>query len=182
MGGFEIDIDVKKFRAGLFETSYGYRAVRETIRVQGVGETITSRRKKEKWEKKRAKHGRFISWYFRRKGIDLFIPNGRAFQAIQDQYIANIDDALTLADKTGKPQPSMIRDALRWAAQEWAEAVQDKIKSGGLGRNVDKVRQRKTMMVKMGMLPDKYGTPPPRGISTGRYVEGIRGRWRQGRL
>lgn len=157
--------------------------MQETIRLQGMGETITSRRKKNEYEKKQPQHGRVISWLFRTKaGVDPFSLEGEDFDKINRQLEDDITEALIFAYISGSPQPDRIKQALAKAAQFWAEAVQDRIESGYLGENRKKAKTLKENLAKYGYITSEYGVPAPRGIRTGRWIEGIRHRWRQGRL
>jgi ribosomal protein L39E len=56
--------------------------------------------------------------------------------------------------------------------------------AGGLGvGDESEYGKRKTRLAKAGRrdVTSEYGIPVPVGIRTGRFVEGIRSRWRRGR-
>ena len=182
MAKFELDIDTDQFKRGVLASRKGHAAIRETLRLQGSGETINSRRKKRPGEKKKPMHGRFISWFFREKiGIDPFKLEGGDYETVLDAMTRAMVKALDDAYTTGLTQEAAAKHALLMAANEWAKAVQKRIKAG-LGTPSAKSVIVKRVLQKYGRIGTKYGSPPPMGIKTGRWVEGIRGRWRQGRI
>jgi hypothetical protein len=122
---------------------------------------------------------------FREKlGVDPFEESGPEFEAIVDQMADDVLEAITFAYVSERPQPERIKQALKKAAEFWAEAVQDRIENGELGTNRKKYDEKKKALVKyMGdVISQEYGALPPRGILTERFIKGIRSRWRQGRI
>ena len=178
-----LNFDLAQFRKGLLRLGKGYEAIRETIRVQGMGETLNSRRKKDELDSKKPRHGREISWLFRTKaGVDVFAQTGADFDAILDMMTREMMKAVTDAFRTERQQANDMKRLLLKAAQLWAEAVQDRIEAGYLGQNTKANRERKSALIKYAGLTAEYGNPAHRGIRSGRWLRGIRGRWRQGRV
>lgn len=183
MAKFDISIELAHFRNGILGAWKGHEAVRETLRLQGTGETINSRRKKEPYENKKPQHGRFISWFFREKlGVDPYDTSGDDFAKILDDLVKDYEEILSDAFRDEDAKRLRMKVALLAAAETWAESVQNRVKSGKLGTCKDRANSIKKAMIKAGMISSKHGSPPPRGIRSGRWVDGIRGRWRQGRL
>lgn len=183
MAKFELGVDMALFRRGIIRLGRGYKSVRETIRKQGIGETINSRRKKEAPEKRKPDHGRAIAWMFRTKfGKDLFKTSGEDFNRVLNELVDDYQNAIEKAFDDESGQNSNVKRALLIAAQEWAMAVQDRLEGGYLGPNKKRAKAKKEGLIKAGLISAEYGTPPPRGIRSGRWLRGIRGRWRQGRL
>lgn len=183
MAKFQLDFDVQRFRKGLIRLGKGYHAVKETVRVSGYGETINSRRKKNEWDNRKPVHGRVISWYFRTHfRVDAFEMSGPEFHEILADMVKTCEEAIDEAYRKERPQHEKIRRALTLAAQSWAIEVQDRIEAGRLGVNTKDRKAKKEALVKAGVFPSRYGQRPPKGIGSGRWVEGIRGRWKLGRV
>ena len=71
-----------------------------------------------------------------------------------------------------------MKRALFAAAEELARIVREHIIGGGLGENGQKWEKRKARLIAAGYGLRRYGIK--RGIWTGRFLNGIRHRWRQG--
>lgn len=162
-------------------------AVGESLDPRGRAEVICSRREKLPWERRSKRKGRtgkavvsgwVIADQLAKHGTDPFaLPPGKVTYVTE--FLADeIGDAAERAFKSGRPEREAVKRALYAASEELAEMVREYITSGGLGANGAKWARRKERLVAAGYGLRKYGLR--RGIWTGRFLNGIRHRWRRG--
>jgi hypothetical protein len=173
----KITYDRELLEKGIKENIKALDAVRQTLGVQAEGQVVASSRKKIPSDKAKPIHGAFIANILRKKGIDPF----KYPDSITKKNIAFLtkrsDVAVQNAAKTGKSQELTIKVALTIIAQALAGWARNHVTSGGLGaRHATKKFsfRRWQHMVNLGRVTKRYGFPPPRGILTGRFAEGIR--------
>jgi len=172
--------DIRKLIAEL-------EAVGESLDPRGRAEVICSRREKLPWERKSKRKGRagkrvvagwIIADMFVRLGADPFaLPPGKV-NYVTEFLATEIGDAAERAYKSGRPERESVKRALYAASEELARLVREYIKDGGLGSNGDKWGRRKARLIAAGYGLRRYGFR--RGIWTGRFLNGIRHRWRRG--
>jgi len=153
-------------------------------------------------------HGRAIANFLRAKGHDPFKYRPDVVRFAQRLVARGIRRANRQGYATAHKQDRIIHKALEGAAQYLADWARSNIMEGHLGKkrplrvaqhiaergvsSADlRVASRATVagrriakakaLVRTGWWTDKYGLPPPYGIASGRFVEGIRGRHRLGR-
>ena len=176
----KIKLDVDLLRSDVWLEKKRLAAIAKTVTDSGEGEVIVSMRKKMPHEKKRAAHGRIVTNYLAAKGIDPFDYPPGVQKVIEDRIAQEVQKALDVAAKTSRPQDEEVRKALEDAAEWLAAWAKDYIEKGGLGPSTGKYGKFKSRMVAAGIATGEYGDPPPRGVLTGRYVKGIRHRWKLG--
>lgn len=166
---------------GIGSTRRGYIALAATVERAGRGDVLVSKRIKQKWEKRKAVHGRAIANMLADRGRDPFDYDLPVVKEVTDFLESEIQDAKGKAFRTGRPRRSQVRGALRAGAEFLARAAYRKIVRGRLGKNPSGYRERKKRRVKSGRYTRAFGNPPPYGVATGRFVRGIRATWSQGR-
>lgn len=179
---FAFVIDWRKYGQGLVTEIRRTIAVRMTVAGGGVGEVVCSARKKMSWERgTKVPHGAMIANILRNQGHDPFdYPADLAAQA-HDLIEHATQQAVSDAWDTARDQSARVRTALTEAAELLANTTAQRIKDRALGDSVGKYEKRKAIMVNRGRGSSDYGRVPPVGVLTGRFVDGIRARWRRGR-
>ncbi len=172
--------DVRKLIAEL-------EAVGESLDPHGRAEVVCSRREKLPWERRSKRKGRsgkpvvagwVIADMLAKQGTDPFkLPPGKV-SYVTDFLAEEIGEAADRAYKSGRPERETVKRALFAASDELARLVREHITSGGLGENGMKWERRKARLIAAGYGLRRYGIK--RGIWTGRFLDGIRHRWRQG--
>lgn len=145
----------------------------------GQGQVITSKRVKEPWEKGRQAHGHLIGIMLQKQGYEPWSYEGRLLDDIQDQVSNQVSILMIESAKRRRSQnPTPVVQTIKSGAEQLAEAARKQIIAGKLGANSKKLRGIKLSYIKRGRATSKYGTPPALGIRTGRFVEGIRHRYK----
>ena len=187
----KVSVDIAMLNKGIDQVSRRLAAVSETVQRSGIGEVLTSIRKKmshERASKKQGRpavqvlHGRAIANFLAAKGNDPFRYPLRDLNLVQNHLAKGVDGAIDRADRTAKPQTRMVRKVLEDASKQLAAVAQREIRSGRLGQNTMGYRGKKVRLTRAGIGTALYGTPAPYGVLTGRFIAGILHRWRQGRV
>lgn len=183
-----ITVDTSTFNSGIRATTRGLAAMQATLSQTGEGEVLTSRRRKLPGEKGRAMHGRGVANILRTLGHDPFGYPQSVEQQVGDFVARETDTALEQAWRMGVHRREVIKRALERGADDLATWAADNIKRGGLGQKKIKARGntramiigRMRRLVSNGVWTDKYGFPPPYGVRSGQFVDGIRSTWKLG--
>ncbi len=165
-------------------------SIGESLDPHGRAEVVTSKRKKMDHERankrlgikgQKALAGHHIANFLRVKGHDPFMLPEKDFNYAQEFIDREITAAVAIARRTGRPQRGRVKQTLIGAADYLADRVVERIWAGGLGTNARKYIRTKFRYVEQG-LAARGGIHriPPYGVLTGRFVRGIRWRWRQG--
>lgn len=160
--------------------SAGLEAWQETLDRVGRGTVLTSRRRRlSGMPEGRALHGRGIANMLADRGHDPFAFDNAVEQEASEIVAEEVADALDDAYRTNRPQTSRVRAVLRAAADVLAEWARDNLAAGRLGENASGYRKQKLAYARSGAkgFTGSYGYPPPYGIATGQFVEGIRAGW-----
>ena len=188
MSDFIISIDSKQLERDVRATNKGLEAARLTLRNSGVAQVLVSRRKKIRGEKRKPLHGRAIANILRSKGADPFDFPKDLENEISTGLLEELNESISVAFETARPQSSRMQRAVKGAGVLLADWSVENLKSGGLGnrkiptgKNRDKYFKRMQSLVSRGLVTSKYGFPPPKGIYSGRFIEGIRPLWKLGR-
>jgi hypothetical protein len=152
-------------------------SARDTMFNAGRGQVTVGRRKKLPGERIKAVHSMHIANIMRKNGRDPFRYTPAALQEVNGFLAEELGEAMFDAMMTGRPQNDRVKRTLVAAAIHLSESASDEIKAGRLGKNTRGVKGRKTRMVKAGKISGRYGTPPPYGINTGRFIESFGGGW-----
>lgn len=191
ISSFGVSVDVGQLERSIDGTKEGFKAVTETIKRSGMGQVITSKRKKPRAMKMPAKrflHGQAIANILRKKGKDPFKYDPVVYKEVTDIVEGETKEIIEDAWKSKRPQTQRTKVLLRAAAQELADWAQDNIKKGGLGKKKKgrvkeaSFKRRFQRLAARGIVPKEYGLPPPYGIFTGEFVKGIRATWKLGRV
>lgn len=175
--------DIEKANARL-------KAVSDTVTEAGVGEVVVSKRPKLPHERankrkgragQRTLHGRAIANMLRRRGHDPFVYQRNRARRIEKFTQDSIYKAIEKAEKTSQSQKRRTRRIVTETARRYSILAVTQIRTGQLGKNQGRYRAVKAGMVRGGIATSKYGVPPPYGVLTGRFIKGIRHRWRLGR-
>ena len=177
-----IRLDTRMLRRTARDAANRHKSVRITFKGAGTGEVLVSKRRKLPWEKRRAIHGKAIANMLAAKGHDPFSYPDDVVEESQETISTTYQRAIRRAFRLKRHQLPMIREALRQEAERLAEIARDRVISGKVGRNPPEYRKRKARLVERGRATGEYGTPPPYGVLTGRFVAGFRARWRRGRV
>jgi len=201
----QISVDVTTLRRDIMGVARGMESTRQTITDVGYGAVLASRRVLSDEEKsarladKRARkaageigarvarkvEGWDIANFLASQGHDPYEypPEDVEFvgKSIEEEVAESIEEAY----KTGKSQKPRVVLVLTAAARHLQEAAQTQIKEGKLGTNTVGYRGQKTRRARGDVNPrrkqsavpitTKYGIPPPYGVYSGRFIEGIRG-------
>ena len=176
----KMKLDIDLLRSDVRKEKKRFDALAQTVSESGEGEVVVSKRQKMANEKGRPAHGRLISNALAAKGIDPFDYPPDVQARIEEKIAQAVQKALDQAASTSRPQDEAVRKALEDAAKELAEWVVQNIGRGGLGSSTGRYAEYKSRLVKAGIATSEYGDPPPRGVLSGRYIKGIRYRWRKG--
>lgn len=189
MGGFSLQLDLSQLDKDISQLERSLEAIGKTLAVHGRGEVIAGRRRKMAHERRNVRLGRegvrtlggaHIANFLRAKGHDPFKYPTADWMAVQQGIDSEVAGAIAIAYHTKRPQTDRVRRAIIGAAMDLAELARDRITSGQLGENTKKSARRKAILANMGIATRRYGSPPPYGVLTGRFVESIRWRWRRG--
>ena len=153
-------------------------------------------------------HGRAIANFLRSKGHDPFDYKADATAFANRLVMRGLRRAQQVAWGSANQERRIVRNSLEGAAQYLADWARSNIIEGHLGQKrplrvarhvaergvssadlrvasaatvIGRRSTKARALVRAGFWTDRYGLPPPYGIATGRFVEGIRGRWRLGR-
>ena len=154
----------------------------ETVLNAGRGQVETSMRRKESWEKERAPHGGHIANILKKLGHDPFGYPDSIIEQVGGKLSAAVEAALQRCDSLGKSQEATLHRALKIGAESLSLWAIQNLKSGGLGSNTIKHQRwkRKLLHRTPPSATGAYGDPPPYGIITGRFVDGIKSTWVRG--
>ena len=181
---FAFTIDWDRFAKDLRRSSKQLEAIVDTTANTGVGEVVVSARKKFREERgKKVMHGRFIANMLRSNGHDPFDLPDTTVREVQQIVGDEIEELIVRAYRTGRPQSSAVQRVMRAGADHLAREIVRRVTTGQLGRSVGRYGKRKAILANQGKLhvTKQYGNPPPVGVFSGRFVRGIRHRWRLGR-
>ena len=155
-----------------------FKSMKITLKSPGTGEVVVSRRKKYPGERRKPLHGRAIANLLAKLGHDPFKYPDHIVAAIDQEVAEEISDALEDAFRARHHRRQRVRDALLIGARKLAEFARWRIEQGLLApMTEDRAKRKRWRRNKT----TRYGDPPPYGIVSGRFVEGIRARWRRGR-
>jgi len=181
---FSFEIDERKYRQDVILVKGGLRAARKTIGVAGSGEVFTGRRPRDDFDET-AGRAPWPSWkitrHLRTKGKEPFAVTTKAGAAAFAVMDTEIKSAVTRAYETGTAQVHGAKNGIIHAAQSLRDGVKENVRSGGLGNNTSQYKNRKVWYQRQGRVGSKYGSPPPYGVLTGRWLESIEARWRPGK-
>jgi hypothetical protein len=177
-----IQVDDKQIAKDTKDLIGKFAAIRSTLKNLGYGCVIVTRRDKESWEKKRPLHGRAIANILADKGHNPF-ASPQSVRDIAHRFVVNnLTTAVTIAFKRRKNQKEIVKDIFRRAAEKIAEWAKRNIESGGLGENSKGVKRYKEFSLgRRGRITTKYGSCPPYGVRTGRFLDCIEVRHRTGK-
>jgi len=152
----------------------------ETLLGAGRGEVLTSARKKKRGEKQKQAHGALIWNVLKARGHDPGKYDTNYLSDVTDFISSEVEEILSECGRTRRPQVDRARRLLRAVAEDMAEWVRENIAKGGLGANTSKYAEKKKRLTYSGFFSDEHGIPGPRGHATGRFLEGIVGKWKLG--
>lgn len=187
----KIKVDKQLMRRDIRKVNKRFQAVSDTLQNTGTGEVLTSKRKKMPHERasrkkgrksQRVLHGRAIANILREQGRDPFVIHSQDEAQVYAIVDRGVLDAIDKAKKTSESQRDLVIEAITDGAEKMAEVAILRIEQGRLRPNRDGWKKRKSALMKPGIATSEYGTPPRPGVFTGRFIRGIRHRWRQGRL
>jgi len=158
-------------------------AVSRTMADAGTGEVIVSIRRKMAGESRAPFHGRLIANVLRSRGHDPFEYEPAALAEAEAPFRSALAAAPGRAYETGSSQEAMVRAAIERMAEALAAAAIERIRAGRLGANDMTYARRKRRAIERRhpTITTEHGSPPPYGVWSGRFVAGIRARWRRGR-
>ena len=194
MSALSFEVNYVEMMAAIQKVKSGFSAISGTVNDPGHVRILTSRRamtpaekkyrREERARAKRLKNPRLrpgphvqgwnISNVLKKKGTDPFKYTDSVLREVRDMMSELIQDAINDAWKTNRPQKARIRQILEAGARELVDDVKDRVMTGKLGRNDHGYMWRKLRLYDSGVLPTKYGRPPPYGIFSGRFIEGVR--------
>lgn len=177
----KMQLDTALFRRGVRDVLRRYRAMRRTLDSSGGGEVLVSQRKKLPWEKRKPLHGKAVANMLAASGRDAFAYSASAAADASRIVAEAIRRSLETSWTRGQAGTSVVKEGLLKAAEGLAAWAAADVKAGGLGTNTEGTEKLKRRLVEQGKATAAYGAVPPLGIRTGRFVEGIRARWRRGR-
>ena len=184
----EFAVDVDKVRRQIGRIQGMVAAIEETLDPGGRAEVLTSQRKHMGHEKQQPPHGKAIAGFLRWRGHDPFQLPPAESARIGQFVTSEINDAMDRVKRSGRPEKDAVRRALIAGAMEAKDLVVAQIAEGRLGtKKLGGGRRRAWQMSRLralaaaGRLDATWGIPPPYGVWTGRFVRGIRWRWRRGR-
>lgn len=187
----KISIDTDLLKSTIRRNNLRYKAIIETLKRSGMGEVITSKRakmpherasKRKKREGKKVVHGRLIAWILKKSGHDPFEYDRGALSEAMEIINRGVVHAIDKAADTSKDESAIIKAALLEMTDVLVNDVFERVTQGKLGRNRQRTIRRKKQMVKDGIATTEFGNPPPFGVLTGRFIKGVRRRWRQGKI
>lgn len=174
-------VDWRRLSGDLLQQRQQFEAVAATVRDGGVGEVVVSARKKIPEEKgKKVLHGRDIANLLRRIGHDPFAYPDSVSREAQRFIAEQTNAAVMKAWENVRSYSDQVKAVLYAQAEELATWAAENIAAGGLGKSVGRYGKRKAILANQGRrgVTKKYGSPPPVGVYTGRFLDGIRSRWR----
>lgn len=179
-----VDIDTRALYQTAHRQALKYRAVALTLSNPGQGEVVVSARKRMITDPPgRAMHGKFIANFLTSKGHDPFDYPVPVIRHAEGELSARTSALELQAFRTGRHTTKDLREALEAAAAELAAWAVENIAKGGLGENTERqARAKATLGRARAGVTAIYGVPPPYGIRSGRFIGGIRARWRIGRF
>lgn len=182
------EINTNALNGSINYVKSGLEAISKTIEPHGRAEVVTSRRVRLPFERANKRKGitgavvvggHHIANFLRSKGRDPFKLPQNQLNEVVNAIEEEIVDAVSDAARTARPQTDRVRRVLIAGAEELARDARRNIELGGLGVNASKYIGSKARFVRRhGLI--KHGVPPPYGILSGRFVDGIRHRWRRG--
>ena len=176
-----IHLDSELLRRTTRDAAGRAKSVRITLRYAGTGEVLVSRRRKESWESGRAFHGKAIANRLAARGHDPFAYPQEVAAEVSGEIARQTTRAIEGAWRSRRHRLQTIRTAVRQGAEFLSTWARQNIERGQLGENTARYRAIKHNLIRRGRATGRYGDPPPFGVLTGRFLEGIRARWRRGR-
>lgn len=186
----QVGIDTHVLGRSLRDLDQRFEVLIESVDPHGRAEVVTSKRTKMPHERANRRQGRratkapaghHIANFLRAKGRDPFDLLDEDWNEVEEFLTGEMETIFVRAFRTRRPQRQAIKQVLIAAATHLAEAAQEHIRSGGLGRNTrGQIRKKLRYVAKGWTMRGQGGRVPPYGILTGRFVAGIRCRWRQG--
>lgn len=161
----------------VLRVSRSLKAVKLTITKPGQGVVMVSKRNKEPWEKRKAPHGRAIANFMKKHGKDPFDLNPNDVAKASKIVEIEIERSIDVAVRTGRAQKQLVKDALIKAVTFLAQIAKESLIRGRFIQS-KKLEKIKLSSMKRGRCSTSYGSPPPYGIRTGRFLNGIRGSWK----
>jgi hypothetical protein len=116
----------------------------------------------------------------RAQGHDPFAYPASEVTREDAQLTRGVLSTLSAAYRARRTQAQAMKALILATSQAFADWSIAALKEGRIGSNSKGVAAIKKRLIKQGILSSKYGDPPPYGVRTGRFLEGIRARWRRG--
>lgn len=184
-----LTIDMPRLNRSIAQTNDGFRAIRKTLTDTGQGQVLTSRRRRIATDKDRPVPGRAIANFLRAQGHDPFAYDARAVDDAQDDVARAVHRARDRAFRTGRSQRKVISGGLLAAAERLSADAVDGLTNArhgykrppwpGVGGQ--RLLNYWSGLARRGGVTLRYGNPPPYGVRSGRFVEGIRAAWKLGK-
>lgn len=157
----------------------GISAFRETIYRTGRGEIVVSKRNPYGFEKSRVVHGKAIANMLAAKGGDVFIVDPQVERDAYYRLEGVVHRIIELAIASGRPQHRLLRKVMREVTQEVLRSILENIAQGRTPKekSAKYAAKIKSMSERgYGAIDNRFGMPPPWGVKTGRFFDGIKAR------
>jgi hypothetical protein len=194
MGKMSVHINDGDMIRAMAQIKKGYKAMIDTIDDPGHVRILTSRRKMTQTEREHRRdmrraakaadnpalkpgphiQGWNIANFLRTAGNDPFDYTESVWNQVNEELVGDIQEAIFIAYQTEKDQVKLVKRALMKAGGRLVKDVKERIRKGELGKNARGYMFNKLKMYDKGKTDKKYGRPPPYGIFSGRFYEGIR--------
>lgn len=172
--------DLKRDLSGQSRKMAAIRITTKRIAKEKEGHVIVSKRKKESWEKGRQAHGRVIAANLRRLGHPVFDHDKKLMRRINTEIKSEVSGLLQRAAQRKKSQKTTeLERRIRRGTQRLVMETKSRIRNGKIGSHPRAYKNRKVSLVMRGRGTVRYGMPPPYGVLTGRFMDGIRWRMRR---
>jgi len=172
-------VDMRGWRKDADKFKNGLSAIGITLVKSGRGEIIVSKRTQRDDERSAPVHGKGIANMLAKKGGDVF----RVDKHVERTAFRDLEHGwrrISLhAMRTGVPQQRHLRMLLRDVTQDVTrEVVEGLVQGRGNRKKSSKYAAKLRSMAERGatFIDTTYGNPPPWGVKTGRFVEGIKAR------
>jgi len=140
------------------------------------GWVIASARRKTAKDSSPPVHGRVVAWSLRRAGAKVFAFDDRTKQRAKEIFDRELSPVLKTAKTTGRADYQGTKKAFLAAASYLAESEVARMVKGEIGGNSPRLERGKLQMIAGRRISRRWGAPPPFGVRSGRYLEGLKGR------
>lgn len=174
-----IRMDMTDWRRGCKHMERGIMAVRTTLYRTGRGEIVVSKRKQAPGERSAPVHGKAIANMLAKKGGDVFVPEPYVERHAHEDLEAVVYDVFDHAMRSGNPQHARLRNVVKKVTEDVLRSLLENIATGREPRRKSPryAAKLKSMAARGASFVDtRFGLPPPWGIKTGRFFDGIKAR------